>query len=92
MSRAATWRTVTMQVWDLRSKRSVQTLQDSYQLLSVCFGDAGDTVYSAGIENTVKVHSPRRACYCNSMFVIVRVFVLFCASGLQCAVVNGPWD
>lgn len=45
------------QVWDLRSKRSIQTLKDKYQLLSVCFGDAGDTVYSAGIENTVKVRT-----------------------------------
>lgn len=44
-----------LQVWDLRSKRSVQTLLDSFQLLSVCFGDAGDTVYTAGIENVVKV-------------------------------------
>ena len=44
-----------MQIWDLRCKRSVQTLEDQYQILSVCFGDEGDQVYSAGIENMVKV-------------------------------------
>lgn len=44
-----------MQIWDLRCKRSVQTLEDEYQILSVCFGDEGDQVYSAGIENMVKV-------------------------------------
>ena len=44
-----------MQIWDLRSKRSVQTLTDSFQVLSVCFADAGDSVFSAGMENTVKV-------------------------------------
>ena len=49
-----------VQVWDLRSKRSVQTLQDSFQLLSVCFGDSGDTVFSAGIENSVKARSALR--------------------------------
>ena len=44
-----------LQVWDLRSKRSVQTLTDNFQILSVCFGDAGDQVYTAGLDNTVKV-------------------------------------
>lgn len=53
----ASWQMVRggcVQIWDLRSRRSVQTLQDKYQVFSVCFADAGDQVYSSGIENTVK--------------------------------------
>ena len=52
---ACSYRCCGMQIWDLRSKRSVQTLTDSFQVLSVCFADAGDSVFSAGMENTVKV-------------------------------------
>lgn len=51
-----------MQVWDMRSRRSVQTMTDNFQVLSVCFGDGGDSIYSGGIDNTVKV----RVCPCLS--------------------------
>lgn len=44
-----------MQIWDLRAKRSVQTLEDEFQVLSVCMSDAGDQVFSSSIDNTVKV-------------------------------------
>jgi len=43
----------------MRAKRSVQTLTDAFQVLAVCFGDAGDQVYSAGLDNTVKVRVAR---------------------------------
>ncbi len=33
-----------MQVWDMRAKRSVQTLQEKYQIASVAFADGGDQV------------------------------------------------
>ena len=32
------------QVWDMRVKRSVHTFTGKYQVLAVCFGDAGDQV------------------------------------------------
>lgn len=44
-----------VQIWDLRAKRSVQTLEDQFQILSVCISDAGDQVFSSSIDNTVKV-------------------------------------
>ena len=43
------------QVWDQRAKRSVITFQDKYQVTSVAFADAGDQVYSGGLDNCVKV-------------------------------------
>lgn len=36
---------VSNQVWDMRVKRSVQTFSGKYQVLAVCFGDAGDQVW-----------------------------------------------
>lgn len=44
-----------MQVWDMRTKRSVQTFKDKFPVCSVAFADAGDQVYSAGVDNTIKV-------------------------------------
>jgi hypothetical protein len=32
------------QVWDLRAKRSVQTLNEEYQVTAVAFAEAGDQV------------------------------------------------
>ena len=32
----------TLQVWDMRVKRSVQTLPEKYQVCAVAFADAGD--------------------------------------------------
>ena len=37
---------VMLQVWDLRSKRSVSTFTEQYQVTSVAFSDAGDQVPS----------------------------------------------
>lgn len=33
-----------LQVWDLRVRRSIQTLTEDFQILAVAFGDAGDQV------------------------------------------------
>lgn len=47
-------------VWDLRTKRSVRTFSERYQVLAVEFAEAGDQVYSGGIENVVHVWDLRR--------------------------------
>jgi WD40 repeat protein len=47
--------TYLVQLWDLRAKKSVQTLEDQFQILSVCISDAGDEVFSSSIDNTIKV-------------------------------------
>eukprot|EP01025_Chloroclados_australasicus_P051481 TRINITY_DN5992_c0_g1_i4.p1 TRINITY_DN5992_c0_g1~~TRINITY_DN5992_c0_g1_i4.p1 ORF type:complete len:371 (+),score=33.74 TRINITY_DN5992_c0_g1_i4:43-1113(+) len=47
-------------VWDVRVKRSVQTLQEGYPILSVAFGEGGDQIYAAGIENTINVWDLRK--------------------------------
>eukprot|EP00803_Ostreobium_quekettii_P009593 evm.model.scf_279.1 EVM.evm.TU.scf_279.1 scf_279:83-3694(+) len=50
----------TSKVWDLRVKRSIQTLQENYQITAVAFSDAGDQVYTGGIENIVKIWDLRK--------------------------------
>ena len=40
----------------MRVKRSVATFDNGFQVTSVAFADAGDQVYSAGLDNLVKVH------------------------------------
>ena len=49
-----------LQVWDLRAKRSVQTMSEDYQILSVAFSEAGDQIYTGGIENVIKVWDLRK--------------------------------
>eukprot|EP01026_Neomeris_dumetosa_P072437 TRINITY_DN7375_c0_g1_i10.p1 TRINITY_DN7375_c0_g1~~TRINITY_DN7375_c0_g1_i10.p1 ORF type:complete len:178 (-),score=18.98 TRINITY_DN7375_c0_g1_i10:195-728(-) len=41
-------------------KKSVQTLEESYPVISVAFGEGGDYVYSAGIENSINVWDLRK--------------------------------
>ena len=48
------------QVWDLRAKRSVQTMSEDYQILSVAFSEAGDQIYTGGIENVITVWDLRK--------------------------------
>lgn len=50
----------TAKLWDLRSKRSVHTLGEQYQVLAVAFGEEGDQVYTGGIENSIKVWDLRK--------------------------------
>lgn len=45
----------TVKVWDMRIKRSIKTFHDKFQVTAVAFADAGDQVYSGGLDNTVKV-------------------------------------
>lgn len=47
-------------LWDLRTKGSVQTLPDDYQVTAVAFSDASDKVYTGGIDNIVKVWDLRK--------------------------------
>ena len=51
---------VAAQIWDSRRKLSFQTLQNMYQVTSVCFSDTAEQVISGGIDNDVKVYSSRR--------------------------------
>ena len=55
-------RTCVPQVWDLRVKRSVQTLPEKYQVCAVAFSDAGDQVSSRWSGN-LDCSSPRQ-CSC----------------------------
>ncbi len=45
----------TAKVWDMRAKRSTATLKDPFQVTTCAFSDAGDAVYTGGLDNTVKV-------------------------------------
>lgn len=50
----------TVKVWDQRAKRSVITFSDKFQVTAVQFADAGDQVYSGGLDNTIKVWDLRQ--------------------------------
>lgn len=49
-----------MQLWDLRAKRSAHTMSEDYQILAVAFAEAGDQIYTGGIENVIKVWDLRK--------------------------------
>lgn len=46
-------------IWDQRWKRSVHTCQEKYQITSVCFSDQADLIFTAGIDNVVRVRDCR---------------------------------
>ena len=50
----------TCKVWDLRKKRSAQTLEGGSALTAVAFGDAGDSVFTGGIDNQIRMWDLRR--------------------------------
>lgn len=50
-----TLRLTCAQLWDLRAKRSAHTMAEDYQILAVAFAEAGDQIYTGGIENVIKV-------------------------------------
>lgn len=50
----------TAKLWDLRERNSLQTFEDQYQICAVAFADAGDKVYTGGIDNVVKVWDLRK--------------------------------
>lgn len=48
------------QLWDLRHGDCVSTFTERYQVLSVAMADQGDQIYTAGIENEIKVWDLRK--------------------------------
>lgn len=50
----------TLRIWDSRRKLSIQTLQNMYQVTSVCFSDTAEQVISGGIDNDIKVWDLRK--------------------------------
>lgn len=50
----------TVKIWDNRQKEAVSTFENDYQVTSVSFSDAGDMVYSAGLDNEIKVWDVRK--------------------------------
>eukprot|EP00918_Siedleckia_nematoides_P061244 GHVU01133677.1.p1 GENE.GHVU01133677.1~~GHVU01133677.1.p1 ORF type:complete len:323 (+),score=28.30 GHVU01133677.1:2774-3742(+) len=50
----------TTKIWDLRVKRCVKTIEHQYQILSVCFDDTGERVFSGSLDNSVRIFDVRR--------------------------------
>jgi len=50
----------TVKLWDRRKKGALQTLQNTYQVTSVCFNDTSDQIFSGGIDNIIKVWDLRK--------------------------------
>jgi Prp8 binding protein len=50
----------TIRVWDQRYRASVVNMNATYQITAVSFGDSGEQVVSAGIDNLVKVWDTRK--------------------------------
>lgn len=50
----------TVKIWDNRTKEAVSTFENDYQVTSVSFSDAGDMIYSAGLDNDIKVWDVRK--------------------------------
>lgn len=48
------------QLWDLRQWECVSTFTERFQVLSVAMADQGDQIFSAGIENEIKVWDLRK--------------------------------
>lgn len=70
-----------VKVWDMRVKRSVGSFKDKFPVCAVAFADAGDQVYSAGVDNTIKVRAlppSMHPCVCASIHACVHPCV--CAS------------
>jgi hypothetical protein len=49
-----------LQLWDMRSKRSIQTLEAPVPVCAVAFSAAGDQVYSAGLDNNITAWELRK--------------------------------
>ena len=81
------------QLWDLRAKRSAHTMSEDYQILAVAFAEAGDQVYTGGIENVIKVCATLRVPHhledsfttmqCHIACFVVAVFVSVTPSSTQ---------
>ena len=50
----------TCRLWDLRSKHSIRTYSEDYQITAVEFAPGGDTVFTGGIESVIKALDLRK--------------------------------
>ncbi|KAF5833706.1 WD40 repeat-like protein [Dunaliella salina] len=50
----------TCKIWDFRTKRSVSTLREKFQVTAVTFSEAGNQVYTGSIDNSIKVWDLRK--------------------------------
>jgi len=51
----------TTKIWDWRSKASVVTYDCKFPVMSACFSLSGDQVFTAGLDNDIKVWDVRKA-------------------------------
>uniref|UniRef100_A0A7S0S261 Anaphase-promoting complex subunit 4 WD40 domain-containing protein n=1 Tax=Chlamydomonas leiostraca TaxID=1034604 RepID=A0A7S0S261_9CHLO len=45
----------TAKLWDMRTKKSVSTFNEKFQVTAAAFAEAGDQIYTGGLDNTIKV-------------------------------------
>ncbi|CEM38977.1 unnamed protein product [Vitrella brassicaformis CCMP3155] len=50
----------TTKVWDLRTRRSVNSYEHQYQILAVTFDDSAERVFAGSLDNTIRVFDMRR--------------------------------
>jgi Prp8 binding protein len=50
----------TIKIWDIRKKAASFTLDNTYQVTSVCFNDTAEQVFSGSIDNDIKVWDIRK--------------------------------
>uniref|UniRef100_A0A915L4F1 Uncharacterized protein n=1 Tax=Romanomermis culicivorax TaxID=13658 RepID=A0A915L4F1_ROMCU len=58
----------TVRVWDQRQRDACKSFQCTYQVTSVSFNDTGEQIFSAGIDNDIKVWDMRKGNPIYTMF------------------------
>lgn len=48
--------TIVKKIWDPRQKNCVDYMETSFPITAVAVSDAGNEVYTGGIDNDIKVH------------------------------------
>jgi Prp8 binding protein len=56
-------------VWDARSRRSVLSIPHNYQVTSVCMSPDGNSIFSGGIDNTIRYFCDLR------VFIFIYLFM-----------------
>lgn len=51
----------TIRLWDVRVKGCLETINNGFPVTAVCFSDQSDKVFSAGIDNEIKVWDLRKS-------------------------------